>query len=49
MDFIKELTKFLITRKKYWLIPIMIFLAFFGLIIVLGSGSAITPFIYATF
>lgn len=49
MDLIKELIKFLLVRKKYWLFPIMILLAFFGLVIVLGSGSAITPFIYTIF
>jgi hypothetical protein len=49
MDLIKELIKFLLVRKKYWLFPIMILLVFFGLVIVLGSGSAITPFIYTIF
>tara|TARA_B110000444_G_C18742435_1_gene548643 strand:- start:303 stop:452 length:150 start_codon:yes stop_codon:yes gene_type:complete len=49
MDFFQELIKFLLVRKKYWLFPIIILLAFFGIVIVLGSGSAITPFIYTIF
>ena len=49
MNFLKELIKFLLVRKKYWLFPIMILLAFFGLVIVLGSGSAVAPFIYTIF
>ena len=49
MDFIKELFEFLMLRKKYWLIPIIIILALFGAFIVLGSGSALSPFIYTIF
>jgi hypothetical protein len=40
---------FLRTRKKYWLIPIIIILLGFGLLIVLTGGSAIAPFIYTLF
>ncbi|HVN25214.1 MAG TPA: DUF5989 family protein [Syntrophorhabdales bacterium] len=49
MDFLKDLWGFLRTRKKYWLIPIIIMLLGFGLLIVLTSGSAIAPFIYTLF
>ncbi len=49
MSFLKEFFKFLITRKKYWLIPIIIFLAIFGGLIVLTQGSAVGPFIYTIF
>jgi Family of unknown function (DUF5989) len=49
MDFLKDLWGFLRTRKKYWLIPIIIVLLGFGLLIVLTSGSAIAPFIYTLF
>ncbi len=49
MDFIKELFEFLMLRKKYWLMPIILILALFGLFIVLGSGSALSPFIYTIF
>jgi competence protein ComGC len=49
MDFIKELLAFLKERKKFWLLPIIIVLLLFGVLIVLTSGSAIAPFIYAIF
>ena len=49
MDFIKELWEFLRTRKKYWLLPIMLVLVLFGGLIVLSQGSAIAPFIYTIF
>tara|TARA_B100001093_G_C26323079_1_gene798532 strand:- start:415 stop:564 length:150 start_codon:yes stop_codon:yes gene_type:complete len=49
MDFLNEFLRFLMARKKYWLLPIMILLALFGGIIVLSQGSAIAPFIYTIF
>ena len=49
MNFIKEFIKFLQFRKKYWLLPIIIFLVIFGGLIVLSQGSAVAPFIYAIF
>ena len=49
MDFLRDLWGFMKTRKKYWLIPIIIILLLFGLLIVLTSGSAIAPFIYTLF
>jgi len=49
MEFLKDLWGFLRTRKKYWLIPLIIMLLGFGLLIVLTSGSAIAPFIYTLF
>jgi hypothetical protein len=49
MDFLKDLWGFLRTRKKYWLVPIIIILLGFGLLIVLTGGSAIAPFIYTLF
>jgi len=49
IDFIKEFWKFLKVRKKYWLLPIIILLALFGSLIVLGQGSVFAPFIYAIF
>jgi len=49
MFFIKEFIEFLMERKKYWLLPIVIVLALFGILIVLSQGSAIAPFIYTIF
>lgn len=49
IDFIKEFVEFLTERKKYWLIPIIVVLAFFGILIVLSQGTAVAPFIYTIF
>ena len=49
MDFINEFWEFLRTRKKYWLLPIIIVLALFGALIVLSQGSVVAPFIYTIF
>ena len=49
MDFVKEFLEFLKERKKYWLFPIIIVLAIFGILIVLSQGSAVAPFIYTIF
>tara|TARA_B100001248_G_C27131132_1_gene340148 strand:- start:202 stop:354 length:153 start_codon:yes stop_codon:yes gene_type:complete len=49
IEFFKEFWEFLIERKKYWLLPIIIVLALFGFLIVLSQGSVIAPFIYTIF
>jgi len=49
MDFINEFWEFLRTRKKYWLLPILIVLLLFGGLLILSQGSAIAPFIYTIF
>ena len=49
IDFLKEFWEFLNERKKYWLLPIIIILALFGVLIVLSQGSAVAPFIYTIF
>ena len=49
MEFMKDLWGFLKVRKKFWLLPIILFMLLFGVLIVLTGGSAIAPFIYAIF
>ncbi len=49
MSFIKEFWAFIKIRKKFWLLPIIIFLVIFGGLIVLTQGSAVAPFIYTIF
>ena len=49
MNFTLEFWKFLKVRKKFWLVPILLFLFLFGGLIVLSQGSAVAPFIYAIF
>ncbi len=40
---------FLKTRKKWWILPIIIVLFALGLLIVLTEGSILAPFIYPLF
>tara|TARA_Y100000590_G_C15609200_1_gene973152 strand:- start:214 stop:363 length:150 start_codon:yes stop_codon:yes gene_type:complete len=49
MDFIKEFWEFIKFRKKYWLLPAIIFLFLIGFLILLGEGTAIGPLIYTIF
>jgi hypothetical protein len=49
MELIKELWLFLKSRKKFWLLPIIIIMLLLGLILVVASGSAVAPFIYTLF
>ena len=49
LSIIRELWDFLKVRKKWWLMPIIVFLILLGALIVLSEGSALAPFIYALF
>jgi len=49
MSFFKELWAYMRTRKKYWLIPILLVMVILGGLIVLAQGSAVAPFIYTLF
>ena len=44
-----EFWGFLKHRKKWWLLPIVVFLVLLAALIVLTEGSAVGPFIYALF
>jgi hypothetical protein len=43
-----ELLDFLLHNKKWWLLPILLVLGFFGLLVIF-AGSAAAPFIYTLF
>ena len=45
----KELWGFLKTRKKWWLLPIIIVLFLLGILIMFTESSAVAPFIYTLF
>ena len=49
LAFLKEFFEFLMERKKFWLLPIILILLMFGVLIVLSQGSAVAPFIYTLF
>jgi len=49
MEFFREFWLFLRTRKRYWLLPLMLLLLFLGALSLLTAGSALAPFIYSLF
>jgi len=49
MDFLIELIKYFKTRKKYWLLPMVIIFLIFGGLIFLTQGTVFAPFIYTIF
>ena len=49
MEFLKELWLFLKTRKKFWMIPLIVILVLLSGLIVLSGGTALAPFIYSLF
>lgn len=49
MDLLADLWAFMRERKKFWLAPIILVLLLLGVLIVLGQGSAVAPFIYTLF
>jgi hypothetical protein len=46
---LKEFLEFLKESKKWWLIPIVVFLILLGILLVFSQGSALAPFIYTLF
>jgi hypothetical protein len=49
MSFLTEITQFLLARKKFWLLPIVVAMVMLGGLVVLTQGSAVAPFIYTLF
>ncbi|HTV31609.1 MAG TPA: DUF5989 family protein [Methylocella sp.] len=49
MSVLAELFEFLSTRKKFWLIPLLVLFLIFGGLVVLSQGSVVAPFIYTLF
>lgn len=49
MELLKDIWGYLIERKKYWLIPIIIVLLIFGILLIFGGSTSLAPFIYTLF
>ncbi len=49
LSIVREFFEFLKEHKKFWMIPIVVILLVLGLLVVLGQGSALAPFIYTIF
>ena len=48
-ELLLEIWRFMRVRKKFWLLPIIVTLILVGGLMMLSSGSAVAPFIYALF
>lgn len=46
---IREFCYFLMERKKFWLLPIVVIMLALGALIVFTAGSSLAPFIYTIF
>ena len=46
MRYLIEVLKFIFTRKKYWIAPVLIILLILGGLLVVSQGSSVAPFIY---
>ena len=48
-SFLAELWAYARTRKKLWLLPLLVMFGLFGGLLVLTQGSAVAPFVYTLF
>lgn len=49
MSILAELWDFVKTRKKFWLIPILLVMLILGTLLLFAQSSALAPFIYTIF
>ena len=49
MSFFSEFFRYIVRRKKYWMVPVLLFLVLVGGLLVIAQGSAVAPLIYTLF
>ncbi|HUQ26035.1 MAG TPA: DUF5989 family protein [Burkholderiales bacterium] len=49
MEFVSQMFRFLQSRRKLWLLPIIVMTVAIGGVLILAQGSVIAPFIYTLF
>ena len=49
MEFLKDIIRFIIQRKKYWLIPLILALLVLTLLIIAVETAPVLPVIYPIF
>lgn len=49
LSLLSDYWDFLRSRKKYWMLPILLVMLALGGLVIVTQGSAIAPFIYALF
>ncbi len=46
---VREIGSFIMTRKRYWIVPIVVVFLLFGTLLMLTETTAVAPFIYTLF
>ena len=49
LSLIRELWAFVVTRRKWWLLPVIAVLLLVGSLLIFAHTSALAPFIYTIF
>jgi hypothetical protein len=49
MSFAKQFIRFVVARRKYWLVPVFALLLIIGGLLVFSKGSVVAPLIYTIF
>jgi len=49
MSFAGDFIKYLRVRKKWWLLPVILFVLILGILLIIGSSSPAGAFIYTLF
>ena len=49
MSFVRELWAFMRSRKKFWLLPMIVVMLLLGGLLFVAQSSAVAPFIYTIF
>ncbi len=48
-DFLRDLWQFMLVRKKFWLLPLILVLVLLGGLVVISQQSALASLIYTIF
>ncbi|HEY2337663.1 MAG TPA: DUF5989 family protein [Burkholderiales bacterium] len=49
MEYVTQMWRFMVVRRKFWLLPIIATTVALGGLLVLAKGSVVAPFIYTLF
>jgi Family of unknown function (DUF5989) len=49
MSFLTEFVRFVMARKRFWLVPVFLVTIVIGTLLVFSKGSVIAPLIYTIF
>ena len=49
MEYVTQMWRFMLIRRKFWLLPVITMTVMLGGMLVLAKGSVVAPFIYTLF